>query len=61
VILGMLEHFGVEFPLGVVELAAECASKVCLGHWPRLEGTSATGRVGFLHAWIPLIHIGEFS
>jgi hypothetical protein len=29
-ILGVLEHLGVEFPLGVVGLAAEFVSKICL-------------------------------
>ena len=31
-ILGMLEHLGVELPLDVVGLAVEFASKVCSGH-----------------------------
>ena len=31
-ILGVLEHLGVELFLGVVELAAELAPKVCSGH-----------------------------
>jgi hypothetical protein len=47
-ILGMLEHLGVELPLGVVELAVEFIPKVCSGHWPRQEGPCATDRVEFL-------------
>jgi hypothetical protein len=35
-ILEVLEHLGVELPLGVVRLAAEFATRVCSGHWPRL-------------------------
>ena len=37
VVLGVLEHLGVELILGVVELAAEFTPKVCSGHWPRQE------------------------
>ena len=37
-ILGLLEHLGVDLPLGVVGLAVEFVPKVCSGHWPRLEG-----------------------
>ena len=37
-ILGVLEHLGVELPLGVVGLAAEFAPKVCSGCWPRHTG-----------------------
>ena len=33
-ILGMLEHLGVELHLGV-GLAVELASKLCSGRWPR--------------------------
>jgi hypothetical protein len=57
VILGVLEHLGVEFPLGVVGLAAELVPKVCSGHWPRPEGTCATSGVEFLHAWVPLVPV----
>lgn len=32
VILGVLEHLGVELPLGVVGLGVEPAPKVCSGH-----------------------------
>ena len=38
-VLGMLEHLGVDLPLGVVGLAAEFAPKVCSGHQHSLEGT----------------------
>ena len=31
-ILGMLEHLGMELPLGVVGLAVEFVPKVCLWH-----------------------------
>jgi hypothetical protein len=45
----------VELPLGVVGLVAEFESKVCSEHWPRPEGTCATGRAEFLGAWVPLV------
>ena len=45
---GMLEHQGVELPLGVMVL--EFAPKVCPEHWLRLEGTCANVRVEFLGA-----------
>ena len=45
----------MELPLGVVGLAAEFVPKVCSGHWPSLEGTSATGQTEFLGAWVPLV------
>ena len=54
-ILGMLEHLGVELPLGVVGLAVEFAPKVCSGHWPRPEGTGATGWTEFLGALVLLV------
>jgi hypothetical protein len=38
-ILGVLEHLGVELPLGVVGLAVEFVPKVCSGYQPRLGGT----------------------
>jgi hypothetical protein len=37
-ILGVLEHLGVELPLGVVGLAAEFVPKVCSGRLPRQTG-----------------------
>ena len=37
-ILGVLDCLGVELTLGVVELAAEFAPKVCSGHWLRQLG-----------------------
>ena len=37
-IIRVLEHLGVELPLGVVGLDAEFEPKVCSGHWPRPEG-----------------------
>ena len=56
-ILGVLEHLGVELTLSVVGLAAELELKVCSGHRPRLEGTCATGWVEFLGAWVPLVPV----
>ena len=37
VVLGVLEHLGVEHFLGVVGLAVEFTPKVCLGHLLRLK------------------------
>jgi hypothetical protein len=37
IMLGMLEHLGMELPLGVLGLAAEFAPNVCLGHPLRPE------------------------
>ena len=45
VILGVLEHLGVELLLGVVGLGAELVLKVCSGYWLRLEGTCGLARV----------------
>jgi hypothetical protein len=39
-ILGMLEHLGVELPLGVVGLAVKFAPKFCSVLRPRLEGST---------------------
>ena len=50
----MLEHLGVELPLGFVGLAEEFVPKICLGHWLRLGGTRATVQVELLGAWVPL-------
>jgi hypothetical protein len=47
-ILGVLEHLGVELPLGFVGLAGEFEPKVCSGHEPRPKGTLATGVTGCL-------------
>jgi hypothetical protein len=33
----MLEHLGVDLPLGVVGLAVEFVPKVCSGHWHKPE------------------------
>ena len=55
--MGMLEHLGVELPLGVVGLGVEFEPKVCSGHWLSLEGTCATSRVEFLGAWVPLVPV----
>ena len=57
VILSMLESLGVELLLGVVELAAELAPKVCSGHYPRRAGSRATGQAEFLPAWVPLVPV----
>ena len=54
VILGVLEHLGVEPPLGTVGLAAEFVPKVSQC---RPEGTRPTGRVRFLHPWILLVPV----
>ena len=51
----MLEHLGLELPLGVVGLASEFMPKVSSGHWLRLEGTYAPGRVEFLGVCVPLV------
>ena len=40
VILSVLEHLGVELPLGVVGLGAEPEPKFCSGHRFRPEGTN---------------------
>ena len=53
-ILGVLEHLGVDLPLGAVGLAAEFAPKVCSVLW---QGTCATGRVELLGAWVPLVSV----
>jgi hypothetical protein len=39
-IMGVLEHLGVQHPLGVVWLGAELAPEIYSGHWLRQEGTS---------------------
>jgi hypothetical protein len=39
VILGMSEHMGVEFSLGIVEVGAEPAPLVYSGCWFKMEGT----------------------
>ena len=56
-IVGMLEHLGVELLLVVVGLATEFMLKVCSEHCPRLEGNHATGWVEFLGAWILLVSV----
>ena len=53
----MLEHLGVELPLGVVGLAAEFVPKVCSGHWPRQERTCDTAQAKFLGACFPLFPV----
>ena len=53
----MLEHPELELFLCFVGLAGELAPKVCSGHWPSLEGTSATGQTEFLGAWVPLVPV----
>jgi hypothetical protein len=59
VVLALLEHLGVELPLGVVVLVAEFASKVCSGHQPRSKGTCANSLGGgeFLCAWVLLVPV----
>ena len=57
VVLGVLEHLGVELLLSVVGLAVKFAPKVCSGHWPSPEGTHATGWVEFLGAQVPLVPV----
>ena len=39
VILGMLEHLGVDLPLGIMGPGAEPVPKVCSGHMLRPEGS----------------------
>lgn len=53
-ILGLLEHLGVELPLRVVKLAVKFVPK---GNRHRPEGTQATGQAGFLHPWSPLVPV----
>ena len=48
-ILGVLEHLGVELPLSVVGLAAELELKVCSGHRPRRELVPLLGQ----SSWVP--------
>jgi hypothetical protein len=57
VILGMLEHLGVELPLGIVGLAVEFAPKVCSGNLPKQERTFTAGQAGFLCPWIWLVPV----
>lgn len=52
VFLGVLELLGVEIPLGIMGLGVEPVPKVCSGHRLRLEGSHATGWVGFMCLWI---------
>ena len=56
-ILGVLEHLGVDLPLGVVGLAAEFPPKVCSGHQTTLEGPLTTGQAEFLGTWVPLVPV----
>ena len=53
-ILGVLECFEVESPLGAVGLAAEFAPKV---NQDRPEGNQATGWARFLVHWILLVPV----
>jgi hypothetical protein len=53
----MLEHLGLEFPLGVVVLFVEFVSNVCSGHWLRLEGAHFPVWVDFLGAWVLLVSV----
>ena len=53
-ILSMLEHPGVVFLLDVVALAEEFLPKVTRC---RSKGTQATGQVGILRPWIPLVPV----
>ena len=57
-ILGVLEHLGVDLPLGVVGLAAEFPPKVCSGHQTTLEGPLTTGQAEFLGAHLVPINSG---
>ena len=56
-VLGVLEHLGVELPLSVVRLTVDFVPKVCSGHWPRQEGTSVTGWAEFLDGQVPLVPV----
>jgi hypothetical protein len=54
----MLDHLGVELPLGVLGLVEEFAPKV---NQSRPEKTRATGQVEFLCPWlllVPVTHSG---
>lgn len=55
--LSVLECLGVELFLGVVGLVAEFTPNICSGHWPRPEGTCATGRTEFLGALVTLVPV----
>ena len=39
-IMGVLEHLGVQHPLGVVWLGADLAPEIYSGQWLRQESTS---------------------
>jgi hypothetical protein len=54
-ILALLEHLGMDLPLGVVGLAAKFVLKDCSGHQPRHKGIRATGQAEFLGAWVSLV------
>ena len=56
-VLGVLEHLGVELPLSVVRLTVDFVPKVCSGHRPRQEGTPVIGRAEFLSASVPLVPV----
>ena len=50
-ILGMLQHLGVNLSLGVVGLGVESAPKVCSGHRLKLEGTLDPGDPSYSWCW----------
>jgi hypothetical protein len=52
VILGILEHLGVWFPLGVVGVGAEPALQVCFGHRFRPKELVPQAGQEFMHPWI---------
>lgn len=51
-ILGVIEHQGVELPLGFVGLGTESKNNVYLGHCFCPEGTSAPGWARILRPYI---------
>jgi hypothetical protein len=57
VVLGVLEHLGVELLLGVVGLAAEFAPEICSGHWPRPERCNCVLYVYNFHIELKILAI----
>ena len=51
-ILGKLEHLGVDLPLGVEGLSEKPVPKVYLGHQLRVEGNHVLAKLWFLIPWV---------
>jgi hypothetical protein len=56
----VLEHLGVELPLGVVGLAAQFVPNVYSRHRSRLKGTHETVLAEFLSVWVLLVPVIPF-